>query len=196
MLFRMKQIPNLITLFRLALLLPILLLLALSPGERAFQGAFALFGIAALLDAADGWVARRWNCTSPAGAFLDPLTDKITCILLLVFLACRYPDWVSLWLVLPLIAREFAVQGFRSLAPCAGVLLRTDQLSKVKTLFQLISIGAVLAGLGWENLAGIAFPAAQIFLLLAVGSGCLSLVMIFIRNADLWSRRPLPMEMR
>ncbi len=196
MLFLMKQIPNLITLFRLALLLPILLLLALSPGERSFQGAFALFGIAALLDAADGWVARRWNCTSPAGAFLDPLTDKITCILLLVFLACRYPDWVSLWLVLPLIAREFAVQGFRSLAPCAGVLLRTDQLSKVKTLFQLISIGAVLAGLGWENLAGIAFPAAQIFLLLAVGSGCLSLVMIFIRNADLWSRRPLPMEMR
>ncbi len=196
MLFLMKQIPNLITLFRLALLLPILILLALSPGERSFQGAFALFGIAALLDAADGWVARRWNCTSPAGAFLDPLTDKITCILLLVFLACRYPDWVSLWLVLPLIAREFAVQGFRSLAPCAGVLLRTDQLSKVKTLFQLISIGAVLAGLGWENLAGIAFPAAQIFLLLAVGSGCLSLVMIFIRNADLWSRRPLPMEMR
>ncbi len=196
MLFLMKQIPNLITLFRLVLLLPILLLLALSPGERSFQGAFALFGIAALLDAADGWVARRWNCTSPAGAFLDPLTDKITCILLLVFLACRYPDWVSLWLVLPLIAREFAVQGFRSLAPCAGVLLRTDQLSKVKTLFQLISIGAVLAGLGWENLAGIAFPAAQIFLLLAVGSGCLSLVMIFIRNADLWSRRPLPMEMR
>ena len=196
MLFRMKQIPNLITLFRLALLLPILLLLALSPGERAFQGAFALFGIAALLDAADGWVARRWNCTSPAGAFLDPLTDKITCILLLVFLACRHPAWVSLGLVLPLIAREFAVQGFRSLAPCAGVLLRTDRLSKVKTLFQLISIGAVLAGLGWGNVAGIAGPAAQIFLLLAVGSGYLSLVMIFIRNADLWSRRPLPMEMR
>ena len=98
--------------------------------------------------------------------------------------------------MLPLIAREFAVQGFRSLAPCAGVLLRTDRLSKVKTLFQLISIGAVLAGLGWGNVAGIAGPAAQIFLLLAVGSGYLSLVMIFIRNADLWSRRPLPMEMR
>jgi CDP-diacylglycerol--glycerol-3-phosphate 3-phosphatidyltransferase len=196
MLFLMKQIPNLITLFRLALLLPILLLLALSSGEIAFQRAFALFGIAAFLDAADGWVARRWNGTSPAGAFLDPLTDKITCTLLLVFLACRHPDRVSLWLVLPLIAREFAVQGFRSLGPCAGVLLRTDRLSKVKTLFQLISIGAVLAGLGWGDLAGIACPAAQISLLLAVGSGYLSLVIIFIRNADLWSRRPLPMEIR
>jgi hypothetical protein len=69
-------------------------------------------------------------------------------------------------------------------------------LSKLKTLFQLIAAGAVIAGLGWKNLEVIAMPLALTSLILALASGYVSMTLIFIRNTDLWSRRPLDMESR
>jgi CDP-diacylglycerol--glycerol-3-phosphate 3-phosphatidyltransferase len=192
----MTWLPNLLTLSRILLLLPVMGLLAATDDASAYRWAFALFLVAGLTDLVDGWAARRLNCVSNVGAFLDPLADKIMSNVLLVFLACRYPAWIPLWMVLLLLAREFAVQGFRSMAPCLGVVIRTELLSKLKTLFQLIAAGAVIAGLGWENLAPIAAPVALAALALALASGYISMATIFIRNADLWSRRPLDMESR
>ncbi|MBL1264194.1 CDP-alcohol phosphatidyltransferase family protein [Methylomicrobium sp. RS1] len=191
----MTWLPNLLTLSRIVLLLPVMGLLA-AADIADYRWAFALFLAAGLTDLVDGWAARRLNCVSNVGAFLDPLADKIMSNVLLVFLACRYPAWIPLWMVLLLLAREFAVQGFRSMAPCLGVMIRTERLSKLKTLFQLIAAGAVIAGLGWESLSTIAAPVALTSLILALASGYISMTTIFIRNADLWSRRPLDMESR
>lgn len=188
----MTWLPNFLTVSRIILLLPVMGLLSAS----TYRLAFGLFLVAALTDLVDGWAARRLNCVSNVGAFLDPLADKIMSNVLLVFLACRYPDWIPLWMVLLLLAREFAVQGFRSMAPCLGVVIRTELLSKLKTLFQLIAAGAAMAGLGWDSLAGIAPAVALISLVLALASGYISMATIFIRNVDLWSRRPLDMEPR
>lgn len=192
----MTWLPNLLTVSRIILLPPIMGLLSTAENAATYRLAFGLFLVAALTDLGDGWAARRLNCVSNVGAFLDPLADKIISNVLLVFLACRYPTWISLWMVLLLLAREFAVQGFRSMAPCLGVVIKTELLSKLKTLFQLIAAGAVLAGLGWKSLAGIAEPVALTGLVLALASGYISMTMIFLRNADLWSRRPLDMEPR
>ncbi|MGZ8196298.1 MAG: CDP-diacylglycerol--glycerol-3-phosphate 3-phosphatidyltransferase [Methylosarcina sp.] len=192
----MTWLPNFLTLSRIILLLPVMGLLATAEDAVIYRLAFGLFLIAALTDLVDGWAARHWHCVSNVGAFLDPLADKIMSNVLLVFLACRYPAWISLWMVLLLLAREFAVQGFRSMAPCMGVMIRTELLSKLKTLFQLIAAGAVIAGLGWKSLEAIAMPLALSSLILALASGYISMTMIFIRNADLWSRRPLNMESR
>ncbi|MGZ8195816.1 MAG: CDP-diacylglycerol--glycerol-3-phosphate 3-phosphatidyltransferase [Methylosarcina sp.] len=192
----MTWLPNFLTLSRIILLLPVMGLLATAEDAVTYRLAFVLFLIAALTDLVDGWAARHWHCVSNVGAFLDPLADKIISNVLLVFLACRYPAWISLWMVLLLLAREFAVQGFRSMAPCMGVVIRTELLSKLKTLFQLIAAGAVIAGLGWKNLEVIAMPLALTSLILALASGYISMTMIFIRNADLWARRPLDMEPR
>jgi CDP-diacylglycerol--glycerol-3-phosphate 3-phosphatidyltransferase len=192
----MTWLPNFLTLSRIILLLPVMGLLATAESAAAFQLAFVLFLIAALTDLVDGWAARHWHCVSNVGAFLDPLADKIMSNVLLVFLACRYPAWISLWMVLLLLAREFAVQGFRSMAPCLGVMIRTELLSKLKTLFQLVSVGAVMAGLGWKNLEPLAMQVALTSLALALAAGYISMTMIFFRNADLWSRRPLDMEPR
>jgi CDP-diacylglycerol--glycerol-3-phosphate 3-phosphatidyltransferase len=192
----MTWLPNFLTLSRIILLLPVMVLLATAEDAVTYRLAFALFMIAALTDLVDGWAARHWHCVSNVGAFLDPLADKIMSNVLLVFLACRYPAWISLWMVLLLLAREFAVQGFRSMAPCMGVMIRTELLSKLKTLFQLIAAGAVIAGLGWKNLEVIAMPLALTSLILALASGYVSMTLIFIRNTDLWSRRPLDMESR
>ncbi|MGJ0485312.1 MAG: CDP-diacylglycerol--glycerol-3-phosphate 3-phosphatidyltransferase [Methylomicrobium sp.] len=192
----MTWLPNFLTVSRIILLLPVMGLLATAENAATYRLAFGLFLVAALTDLVDGWAARRLNCVSNVGAFLDPLADKIMSNVLLVFLTCRYPDWIALWMVLLLLAREFAVQGFRSMAPCLGVVIKTELLSKLKTLFQLIAAGAVMAGLGWESLTALAAPVALISLILALLSGYVSMTMIFIRNVDLWSRRPLDMEAR
>lgn len=192
----MTWLPNTLTLARIVLLVPILGLLASTQDPLGFQLAFALFLVAALTDLADGWLARRLHCVTNIGAFLDPLADKIVSNVLLVFLAYRAPDWVPLWMVLLLLSREFAVQGFRSLAPCVGVLIGTDRLSKLKTFFQLVTAGAVMVGLGWESLAWLASGVALIALVLALLSAYISMIRLFVRNADLWSRRPLTMERR
>lgn len=192
----MTWLPNFLTITRIILVLPVMILLSTAQDAAPFRLAFGLFIIASLTDLVDGWTARYLNCVSNVGAFLDPLADKIMANVLLVFLACRYPDWLPLWAVLLILAREFAVQGFRSMAPCMGVVIRTDLLSKLKTLFQLVTAGAIVAGLGWDMLAGIAKVVALVSLTLALLSSYVSMILIFIRNTDLWSRRPLKMESR
>ena len=192
----MKWLPNFLTILRIILVLPVMLLLVSANESITYQFVFALFLIAALTDLLDGWLARYLECVSNVGAFLDPLADKIMSNVLLVFLSCRYPEIIPLWMVLLLLAREFAVQGFRSMAPCMGVVIRTELLSKLKTFFQLMALGSVLIGLGWGSLADIARYVALISLILALVSGYVSMTMIFIRNSDLWSRQPLDMQSR
>lgn len=193
----MKSIPNLLTFSRILLLLPTMVLLG-TADESLFlpRMAFGVFLVASLSDLLDGWLARRLACTSNLGAFLDPLSDKIMTNVLLVFMSCRYPQQVPLWMVLSLLAREFAVQGFRSMAPCVGVVIKTDLLSKLKTFFQLFSIGSLIVGLGWPGLSVIAEFLALINLWLALASAYISMGLIFYRNRDLWARSPLVMQRR
>ncbi|MCX7105935.1 MAG: CDP-diacylglycerol--glycerol-3-phosphate 3-phosphatidyltransferase [Methylococcales bacterium] len=192
----MKWLPNFLTVLRIILVFPVMLLLVSAHEAITYQLVFFLFLTAALTDLLDGWLARHLECVSNVGAFLDPLADKIMSNVLLVFLSCRYPEIIPLWMVLLLLAREFAVQGFRSMAPCMGVVIRTELLSKLKTFFQLMALGSVLIGLGWGSLADIARYVALISLILALVSGYVSMTMIFIRNSDLWSRQPLDMQSR
>ncbi|MFI3178035.1 MAG: CDP-diacylglycerol--glycerol-3-phosphate 3-phosphatidyltransferase [Methylococcaceae bacterium] len=192
----MKWLPNFLTVLRIILVFPVMLLLVSAHEAITYQLVFFLFLTAALTDLLDGWLARHLECVSNVGAFLDPLADKIMSNVLLVFLSCRYPEIIPLWMVLLLLAREFAVQGFRSMAPCMGVVIRTELLSKLKTFFQLMALGSVLIGLGWGSLADIARYVALISLILALVSGYVSMTMFFIRNSDLWSRQPLNMQSR
>ncbi|WFD36021.1 CDP-diacylglycerol--inositol 3-phosphatidyltransferase [Malassezia cuniculi] len=56
-----------------------------------------LYGISCLLDAFDGFAARRLNQCSKFGAVLDMVTDRCTTTCLLVFLALEYPRWALLF---------------------------------------------------------------------------------------------------
>lgn len=193
----MKVLPNLLTLSRIFLLIPVILLLGWAGDQPPIMRyAFMIFLLASLTDLVDGWVARRFDCVTHLGAFLDPLADKIMTNVLLVFLACRYPDHLPLWMVLMILAREFAVQGFRSMAPCVGVVIRTDLLSKLKTFFQLFCVGSLMVGKGWPFLMWLAAPLSLINLWLALGSAYLSMALIFYKNSDLWVRPSVPMQTR
>jgi len=192
----MNWIPNLLTASRLVLLLPVMGLLSAGQGAAAHWLAFALFLAAALTDWLDGWAARRIGCTSNIGTFFDPLADKIFANVLLVFLACYHPEWVPLWVALLLLARELAVQGFRSMTPCLGVVVQTGRISKLKLVFQLIAVGTTLAGLGWVAAAPVLQPLTWIALGLSIATGFWSMLTLFRNNWDLWGRPPIDLEQR
>lgn len=192
----MRWIPNLLTASRVLLLLPLLGLLAYASSANAYHWAFALFLLASISDFFDGWAARTLGCATNIGIFFDPLADKIFANVLLVFLACYHPDWIPLWMVLLLLAREFAVQGFRSMTPCVGVVISTGRLNKLKLVLQLTAVGIALAGLGWGDMAWLLKPAAWVALALALISAYLSMYTLFRDNADLWGRTPIDLEKR
>jgi CDP-diacylglycerol--glycerol-3-phosphate 3-phosphatidyltransferase len=189
-------LPNLLTALRGALLPPVLWLLAGQLTPAAARWTLALFGFAVATDAADGWLARRLNSTTAIGTFFDPLIDKITANLLLVLLAIRAPHWVNVWLVLLLLAREFAVQGFRSMAPCKGVLLRTRRLNKLKFVLQSTAIAAVIAGHAWPASATAFLLICRCTLAGAVLTGYLSMIRMLYMNRDLWKRADVPLDPR
>ena len=192
----MNGLPNAITLSRIILVVPMMVLLTEAPDSNAYRVVFSLFLLAALTDLLDGWLARYWHCSSSIGAFLDPLADKIMANVMLVFLASQNNEALPLIPVLMILAREFAVQGFRSMALCVGVILKTDWLSKLKTFFQLVAIGAVLVGKGWSSLTTLAYWVTWVFLILALSASYISMILMFFRNSDLWQRATLELERR
>lgn len=133
--------PNLITVGRIFMIPPILLLVDKSD---PFKGvlAMALFLIAGLLDLIDGWLARRQGLVTFFGKFADPLADKIMVMALLIYLTAegRMPPW----LVAVLLGREFYISGLRTMAVSEGVVIAAGAGGKAKTSFQVIGIAMVL----------------------------------------------------
>ncbi|HEY8508499.1 MAG TPA: CDP-alcohol phosphatidyltransferase family protein, partial [Steroidobacteraceae bacterium] len=84
----MRHLPNLICLARIALVWPIVS--ALQAGEHVI--ALGLFLIAAASDGLDGYLAKRFNWTSPLGKFLDPMADKV--LLVTVFITATWLELV------------------------------------------------------------------------------------------------------
>ncbi|MCK4656354.1 MAG: CDP-diacylglycerol--glycerol-3-phosphate 3-phosphatidyltransferase, partial [candidate division Zixibacteria bacterium] len=138
--------PNRLTLFRI-FLAPLFVFLFLIDNVYARLSALIIFILAALTDTVDGWLARKYNITTSFGKFMDPLADKILISSALVaFIALGY---AKLWMVLPIIARDFFITGLRSLAAYKGVLIVTTGFAKVKTTLQMITVGVIL---GFINL--------------------------------------------
>jgi CDP-diacylglycerol--glycerol-3-phosphate 3-phosphatidyltransferase len=133
--------PNRLTLVRI-FLAPLFVFLFLIDNVYARLSALIIFALAALTDLVDGWLARKYSITTGFGKFMDPLADKILISSALVaFIALGY---AKLWMVLPIIARDFFITGLRSLAAYKGVLIVTTGFAKVKTALQIIAVGAIL----------------------------------------------------
>ncbi|MEZ7984972.1 MAG: CDP-alcohol phosphatidyltransferase family protein, partial [Pseudomonadales bacterium] len=84
------NIPNAFTLFRI-LLIPVLVVVFYLPYTWTGIAAAAIFTTAALTDWLDGYLARKLNQSTPFGAFLDPVADKLMVAIALVVLLERYP---------------------------------------------------------------------------------------------------------
>ena len=95
----LRQIPNIISAIRILLVAPIAVALA----NHQLVTTIVLFGVAALSDAADGFLAKRYGWQSELGAVLDPAADKL--LLVTVFITLAYLKLVPLWLMAAAVAR-------------------------------------------------------------------------------------------
>ena len=107
------NLPNLLTLARVAAV-PVLVVLLLSDSRASGMWAASIFGLAAVTDFVDGWLARKWGVVTVLGKFLDPLADKLIVMAALIMLIPL--DRVPAWAVFMILAREMVVTGLRSIA--------------------------------------------------------------------------------
>ncbi|MCY4148182.1 MAG: CDP-diacylglycerol--glycerol-3-phosphate 3-phosphatidyltransferase [Gammaproteobacteria bacterium] len=148
----MLNLPNLLTLFRIALVpvLVIVYFLEIPHRETVLAGIFLL---AAMTDWLDGFLARRLGAVSDLGAFLDPVADKLIVACALVLLASD-PDMLERVIhpavfsvaVCVIIGREIAISALREWMSELGSrgLVSVSLLGKLKTVFQMVSIVLLL----------------------------------------------------
>jgi CDP-diacylglycerol--glycerol-3-phosphate 3-phosphatidyltransferase len=144
--------PNAITLARM-LVVPVVVWLILADFANHERWAALAYGVAAGTDSLDGYLARRHRgWTSIGGVFLDPLADKLLVVGALIALVEQ--SRVSAWVVLVIVAREFAVTGLRLVAAGALTVIAASQLGKYKTFSQNVMVVCLLLGdrgAGWTH---------------------------------------------
>ena len=139
------NLPNKLTILRV-LMIPIFLLvlfLAAEPINRYI--AVLIFVLASLTDMLDGKIARKYNLITDFGKFMDPLADKLLVMAALVSMVSLGD--LPAWVVIVILAREFTITGFRTLAVEANIVLAASWWGKVKTTTQMIMIPLVLLDL-------------------------------------------------
>ena len=147
------NLPNILTTFRIAII-PVLVLMYLVHGwPWREEWLTAIFIIAAITDWADGYLARKMNLSSPFGAFLDPVADKLivsTALVLLVSdVAVLDKAWSSVLFIISvavIIGREIVISALREVMAEMGKRgeVAVDKSGKYKTAFQLIAISLLL----------------------------------------------------
>ncbi len=140
----MQNLANILTMTRLALL-PFIILLLFIPAGWAAWACLVLYAIGALTDFLDGWIARKFNQISAFGTFMDPISDKIFVVTVLLMLIA-VDRLTGLW-VLPVIiilTREFLVAGIREYLGPKNIKLPVTKLAKWKTTIQMVATGILI----------------------------------------------------
>ena len=131
------NLPNLLTFSRL-LLIPIFVLLFSQPTPERSLAAATVFGIAAITDLLDGYLARRRSEVTRLGRLLDPIADKLLVISGLILLVEF--QRVSAIVAILMIAREVAVTGIRAISAAEGIVLSAETIGKYKMTAQVLAI--------------------------------------------------------
>ena len=170
------NLPNSLTVFRIAII-PVLVIMYLFGNWPMRQEWLTIvFVVAAITDWLDGYLARRMNLSSPFGAFLDPVADKLivsTALVLLVsdmaVLDRVFSSALFIISVAVIIGREIVISALREVMADMGKRgdVAVDKTGKYKTAFQLISISMLLYA---QPLFGLPiFKIGEALLYLAVG---------------------------
>ncbi len=150
------NLPNELTIFRMILILPFIILLLGGYHEwgwftAVFGGimeyvdyiALAIFITASLTDLVDGKIARKYDLVTNFGKFMDPVADKLLVCAALIGLVelGRIPAWI----VIIIISRDFVINGFRLIASDNGVVIAASYWGKFKTTFQMVMVCLMIA---------------------------------------------------
>jgi len=154
------NLPNRITVGRLLLALIFFAFFrfaSLADAPEWWKPAVAggIFVLAVATDALDGYYARKLGLQTDFGRIADPVVDKIIVAGGLIFLTATSwaAEFVPVWMVVLIIAREFMVSGLRGFIEARGVAFPSRWDGKLKMILQCIAIPAVflhrMVDLGW-----------------------------------------------
>ena len=144
-----------------------------------------IFFIASITDWFDGYLARKWNQTTPLGAFLDPVADKVLVAVAFVCVVEYYHTW---WITIPvciMIAREIIISALREWMAELGARtnVAVSTVGKYKTAFQMIAISVFL--LNWKPLEIWAYALLYAAVILTLWS-----MIIYLRAAWPYLKQP------
>ena len=128
------NLPNLLSLLRI-ILTPLFIIFLFRDDKLL---ALIIFAVAAITDAYDGHLARKYNQITSQGKFLDPLADKI--LVLSAFFSFAFIGIIDFWMVGIITFRDMFITGLRWIISNKGFEFVTSKLSKYKTAFQLTII--------------------------------------------------------
>jgi CDP-diacylglycerol--glycerol-3-phosphate 3-phosphatidyltransferase len=174
-----KNLPNQLTVLRV-LLIPVFIVTLML--WRQYYAAAGIFVAAALTDALDGYIARKYDLISTFGKLMDPLADKLLVVSALVCLV-ELGD-VAGWMVVVILAREFTITGLRSVAVEQGRVIAAGFSGKLKTVFQMAAITMIL--LQNQPFEMLGLPVAQATLWIAVALTLYSGIEYIIQNRSLF----------
>lgn len=140
------NVPNALTLLRI-ILIPVLVVVFYVPFESHLLVAALIFGVAAITDWFDGYLARKLGQMTAFGAFLDPVADKLMVVTALVLLVERHDTLLFTLAATVIIGREIVVSALREWMAELGerTSVAVSYIGKVKTAFQMVAITALLA---------------------------------------------------
>ena len=183
------NLPNKLTIFRMVLIVPFVILLLGDYGgwgwfKAIFGGvleymdyvALAIFIIASLTDLIDGKIARKYNLVTNFGKFMDPLADKL--LVSAAMIALVELGRIPAWIVIVIISREFIISGFRLVASDNNVVIAASYWGKFKTVFQMVMVCLMIADI----------PGLQVLtdavMWIAVALTSISLIDYLLKNKD------------
>jgi CDP-diacylglycerol--glycerol-3-phosphate 3-phosphatidyltransferase len=159
-----RHVPNLLTVLRLILAGAFLLVLNAyrfpATYPLALWGAIVLFILAAVSDALDGYLARKWKVESTFGRILDPFCDKVLVLGAFIYLsgprfvipaAAARGDFFDMssgvypWMVAVMLGRELLVTSLRDQVESTGVKFPARTFGKLKMILQSIGVPVILA---------------------------------------------------
>lgn len=152
-----KHLPNALTMARLVLAAAFIWVLSVYryPYEHAWAlwAGIVLFVVAALTDAADGYLARKWNAVSVFGRVMDPFADKL--LVLGAFVVMAGPQFmegkhgdqmtgVLPWMAVVILGRELLVTSIRGVMEGMGIDFSASWTGKIKMIAQSAAVPVIL----------------------------------------------------
>lgn len=179
------NLPNILTLLRI-ILIPVFVLCFYLPFSWSHVATTGIFGLAAITDWLDGYLARRLQETSAFGAFLDPVADKLMVATALLLIVENNPThYAGFWLAIPaavIVGREITISALREWMAEIGSRgkVAVNIVGKIKTTAQMI---ALLFLLYREPLAGIPLGTLGFYMLYLAAILTLWSMILYLRAA-------------
>ncbi|ACT69008.1 CDP-diacylglycerol--glycerol-3-phosphate 3-phosphatidyltransferase [Neorickettsia risticii] len=145
----MKDLPNLLTILRIAII-PVFCLSFYIQSRFSWVITVGIFSIASLTDFFDGYLARTLKAQSKLGKLLDPIADKMivsTAIVMLVHM--QYITGAQLIPAIMIICRELFISGLREYLARDSVSFPVNRFGKLKTISQMVAILLYLLNKEW-----------------------------------------------